>query len=90
MRGLERDFECARKSLWTEHEFGLAELTREYTLYEMRSEALLLWRTNLRTAALLPNEFHSIRLEVLLPDDLYSPATVRQGAVFDGIGPKFV
>ena len=89
-RGLERDFECARKTLWTEQEFGPAELTRECSLYEVGSEALLFWRTNLWTPALLPNEFNSIRLTVPLPGDAHAPATVRQRAVFDGIGRKFM
>jgi hypothetical protein len=31
--GLERNFECARKALWTEQKSGLAELTREHTFY---------------------------------------------------------
>jgi hypothetical protein len=30
---LKRDFQRARKAFWTEYEFGLAELTRERTLY---------------------------------------------------------
>ena len=73
-----------------EHELRLAELTPEGTLYQMRSKALSLWRTNLWTPALLPNEFHEIRLRVLLPCDAYAPAAIRQGTVFDGIGRKLV
>jgi hypothetical protein len=44
--------------LWAEHELRRAELTAEGTLYQMRSKAPSLWRTNLWTPALLPNEFH--------------------------------
>ena len=73
---LKRDFKCARKALWTERQFGPAELTLEYRLYEVRAEALLLWRTNLRTAALLPNEFHSVSLTLPLPRDDHAPDAI--------------
>jgi hypothetical protein len=55
---LERDFECAKNTLGIEYELRRAELTTEGTLYQMRSKALSLWRTNLWTPALLPNELH--------------------------------
>ena len=55
---LERNFECARKALRIEFQFGSTELTAECTLYEVCAEAHLLWRTDLRAAALLPNEFN--------------------------------
>jgi hypothetical protein len=69
-------FQSASKALWTEYELGPAELTREDTIYEMRAEAFLLWRTNLRTAALLPNEFHSVGLMLPLPRDAHATATI--------------
>ena len=73
---LERHFEGAAEALWVEHQFGAAELAYECTLYQMRSKALLLWLTNLRTTALLPNEFHSVRLIQQLPHDAYAPIAI--------------
>jgi hypothetical protein len=81
---------CARKALRAEHELRRAELTTEGTLYQMRSKALSLWRTNLWTSSLLPDEFHEIRLRVLLPCNAYAPAAIRQGTVFEGVGRKLV
>jgi len=48
--------------LRAEYELRRAELAAEGTLYQVRSEALSFWQTNLRPPALLPDEFHSIRL----------------------------
>ena len=73
-----------------EHELRRTELTAEGTLYQMRSKAFSLWRTNLWTPALLPNKLHQIRLRVLLPFNVYVPAAIRQGTVFEGIGRKLV
>ena len=64
---VERNFECARQALRIEYQVGSTELTAECTLYEVRAEALLLWRTDLRAAALLPNEFHSVSLTLPFP-----------------------
>jgi hypothetical protein len=76
--------------LRTERKLRHADLTPKCTLDKVRSEALLLWRTDLGIPALLPNEFHSIRLKVPLPCDAYASAAVRQGTVFNRIGGKFV
>src|SRR6476646_11123583 len=85
-----RDFQHASKTLWTEHKLRHAEPTSEGTLYQVRSEALSFWRTNLRPSALPPNEFNKTRLRELVPRDAHVAAVVRQGAVFDGVGRKFV
>src|SRR6476646_63249 len=58
-----RDFQHASKTLWTEHKLRHAEPTSEGTLYQVRSEALSFWRTNLRPPAFLPNEFNRLGCE---------------------------
>jgi hypothetical protein len=52
------NFEQAKKTLGIEYELRATELSPDSTLYQMRSEALLLWRANLWPPTLLPNEFH--------------------------------
>src|SRR6476620_10217912 len=85
-----RDFQHASKTLWTEHKLRRTELTSEGTLYQVRSEALSFWRTNLRPSALPPNEFNKTRLRELVPRDAHVAAAVRQGAIFEGICRKLV